>query len=134
MAPDASAGSNLNGASSDGGQGSTSENQSVVGGLSEAPLTSYRLLPARSTAAVVTALLAVAAAGWVYTVNRVDSMSDMVTGLGQVGHLMPDTMAVTGFFAMWVAMMTAMMCPALAPVVLAHRAMLRRRNEVSLPA
>ncbi len=42
---------------------------------------------------------------------------------------MADTMAVTGFFVMWVAMMAAMMCPTLAPVVLAHRAALRRRNE-----
>ncbi len=106
-----------------------SENQSVAEGPFEAAVSSYRLLPARSTAAIVTALLAVAAAGWVYTISRADSMSDMVTGLGQVGHLMPDTMAVTGFSAMWVAMMAAMMCPTLAPVVLAHRAMLRRRNE-----
>jgi len=56
-------------------------------------------------------------------------MSDMVSGLGQVGHLMPDSMAVTGFLLMWVAMMAAMMCPTLAPVVLAHRAALRRRDE-----
>jgi len=106
-----------------------SESQRIADDPSEAALGSYRLLPAVPTAAIVTALLLVAAAGWVYTVNQVDSMSDMVTGLGQVGHLMPDTMAVTGFFAMWVAMMAAMMCPTLAPVVLAHRAALRRRNE-----
>jgi len=95
----------------------------------EAPLSSYRLLPPSPTVAIVTALVAIAAAGWLYTIYQADSMSDMVTGLGQVGHRMPDTMGIVVFGVMWVAMMVAMMCPTLAPVVLAHRAVLRRRHE-----
>jgi len=46
-----------------------SESQRVAHDPSEAALSSYRLLPAGPTVAVVTALLLVAAAGWVYTVN-----------------------------------------------------------------
>ncbi|MGI9022668.1 MAG: DUF2182 domain-containing protein [Acidimicrobiales bacterium] len=95
----------------------------------EAALSSYRLLPVRSTVGIVAGLLAISAVGWIYTIGEADSMSGMVSGLGQVGHLMPDTMGIASFFAMWVAMMAAMMCPTLGPVVLVHRAVLRQRHE-----
>jgi len=95
----------------------------------EDALSSYRLLPAGPTATVVVVLAATAAVGWFLTARQAWSMSDMATGLGQVGHLMPDTMGVVVFFTMWVAMMVAMMCPSLGPVVLAHRNMLRHRRE-----
>lgn len=106
-----------------------SRTDSMAGDKPEAPLTSYRLLPPSPTAVIVAALAVLAAGGWLYTVRQADSMSDMATGLGQIGHRMPDTMSVVVFGVMWVAMMAAMMCPTLGPVVLAHRALAQRREE-----
>lgn len=60
-------------------------------------------------------------------------MQGMVTGLGQVGTSMPNGMAAPAFLAMWVWMMVAMMLPAVAPVVLAHRKVVSARSEGPLP-
>lgn len=74
-------------------------------------------------------LVAIAAAAWLVTVRQAGSMSNMVNGLGQVGRRMPNKMGIAAFLGMWAAMMAAMMSPTLAPVVLAHRLVLRRREE-----
>lgn len=100
----------------------------LVGERPDTPREAYRLLPATTTAVIVTALAVLAAAGWVYAVREADSMSGMVTGLGQVGGGMRMGMGVAAFLAMWAAMMVAMMAPTLAPVTLAHRAALRTRG------
>lgn len=84
----------------------------------DTPREAYRLLPAPTTAAIVASLVVLAAAGWAYTIREADSMSGMatalVTGLGQVGGGMRMGMGVAAFFAMWAAMMVAMMAPTLA--------------------
>ena len=98
----------------------------------DTPTSAYRLMPARSTVAVVAFVLAVAAAGWVLTLRQEGSMSGMVMGLGQVGGRMAMGIAVTTFMGMWTAMMVAMMAPAVTPVTRAHRDMVRQRGERAL--
>jgi predicted metal-binding membrane protein len=55
-------------------------------------------------------------------------MTDMVQGLAQVGPGAKFDMAAPVFLAMWVTMMVAMMVPTIAPIVLLHRLVMRRRG------
>lgn len=56
-------------------------------------------------------------------------MSGMVMGLGQIGSRVQGSMSAALFLTMWVTMMTAMMLPTVAPMVLAHLAVTRRRGD-----
>jgi len=85
------------------------------------------------TAGVVVWLLALSAVAWLATVRQATSMSEMASGLGQVGARMPNDMTAPLFLMMWVAMMVAMMFPAVAPMVLAHRRVVLHRGEGRLP-
>ena len=78
---------------------------------------------------VVLSLLACAAIAWAVTAGNAASMSDMATGLGHVGGRTPTDMSIPIFMGMWVGMMIAMMFPAVAPLVLAHRSVMKRRGE-----
>ncbi len=78
-------------------------------------------------------LIALGLLGWYLTVKQAGDMQGMVSGLGQVGTRMPNGMAAPAFLAMWVWMMVAMMLPAVAPVVLAHRRVVQARSEGALP-
>src|ERR1700674_2663274 len=95
---------------------------------SEQPGAAWRLLDTRSTAAVAIPLLALGLLGWYVTVRQARDMSGMITGLGQVGTHMPNTMASPAFMVMWLRMMVAMMLPAIGPVVLAQRVVVRGRG------
>jgi predicted metal-binding membrane protein len=97
------------------------------------PRAAFSLLSRRVTAAVVVWLLALSAAAWVITVRQARSMSDMVSGLGQVGSRVPNDMATPVFLGMWLGMMVAMMFPTVAPMVLTHRMVSRRRGQGELP-
>jgi predicted metal-binding membrane protein len=96
---------------------------------SEQPGAAWRLLDARSTAAVAIPLVAIALLGWYLTVRQAGDMSGMITGLGQVGTHRPNTMASLAFMVMWLGMMAAMMLPAIGPVALAQRMVVRARGE-----
>jgi predicted metal-binding membrane protein len=85
------------------------------------------------TLTVVGVLVGLAAVAWWSTVRQANSMSDMVSGLGQVGARAPNDMTIPIFLGMWVAMMVAMMFPTVAPIVLAHRLVVRRRGEGNTP-
>src|SRR5512142_1324663 len=91
------------------------------------------LVERRVTAATILILLGLAAAAWALTVQQALEMGDMVTGLGQVGGRMPNPMTAPVFLAMWLAMMVAMMFPTIAPMVLAHRLVVRQRGEGVFP-
>jgi len=95
----------------------------------EQPGDAWRLLDARSTAAVAIPLVAIGLLGWYLTVRQSHDMSGMMTGLGQVGTHMPNTTASPGFMVMWFVMMAAMMLPAIGPVLLAQRIVVRARGE-----
>lgn len=95
----------------------------------DTPRTAYGLLPKPLTTKLVISLLACAAAAWVVTARNSGSMSDMATGLGQVGGRMPNDMSIPIFMGMWIGMMIAMMFPAVAPLVLAHRSVVKHRGE-----
>lgn len=99
---------------------------------SEQPGVAWRLLDARSTAAVAIPLFALGLLGWYLTIRQARDMSGMITGLGQVGTHMPNTMASPTFMVMWLGMMAAMMLPAIGPVVLAQRMVIRARGEGAL--
>jgi predicted metal-binding membrane protein len=96
---------------------------------SEYPGAAWRLLDARSTAAVAIPLVALGLLGWYLTVRQAGDMSGMITGLGQVGTHMANTMGSLAFMVMWLGMMAAMMLPAIGPVVLAQRMVVRDRGE-----
>jgi predicted metal-binding membrane protein len=57
----------------------------------------------------------------------------MVQGFAHVGVAMPFDMTGPVFMAMWTTMMIAMMFPAVAPIVLMHRLVTRRRGEGLAP-
>jgi predicted metal-binding membrane protein len=83
-------------------------------------------LERRVTLGTVGVLLALAAIAWTLTVRQAVGMSTMATGLGQVGARMPLDLTAPLFLSMWLSMMVAMMFPTIAPMVLAHRAIVRR--------
>ena len=91
------------------------------------------LLERRITLGLTGLLVLLAAVAWFLTVRQANDMSGMVTGLGQVGSRMPNDMAAPVFMGMWLTMMVAMMFPTIAPMVLAHRMVVRKRGEGGLP-
>jgi predicted metal-binding membrane protein len=76
---------------------------------------------------VVLAVLAVLA--WRSTIEQANSMRGMAMGLGQIGIRAQGEMGAPIFLTMWATMMVAMMLPTVAPIVLAHLAVARRRGE-----
>ncbi len=92
------------------------------------------LLERRVTIGTVGALLALAAIAWLLTARQALGMTDMVTGLAQVGSRMPNPMTAPVFMLMWLTMMVAMMFPTIAPMVLAHRLVVLHRGEGALPS
>lgn len=100
-----------------------------LAGAPDTPRAAYGRLPLPVTVGVVAWLTALAVVAWLVTVRHAGSMGAMVSGLGQVGGRAPNDMAVPVLLAMWLGMMVAMMFPAVAPVVLAHRLVTRKRGE-----
>ena len=99
----------------------------------DTPRSAYSLLSRNVTLLVVGILVGLAGVAWWSTVRQATSMSDMVSGLGQVGARMPNDMTVPIFLGMWIAMMVAMMFPTVAPIVLAHRMVVQKRGEGRAP-
>jgi len=99
----------------------------------DTPRSAMALWPRRVTLIVVGWLIGLAGIAWWTTVRQANSMSDMVSGLGQVGGRAPNDMTVPVFMGMWVGMMVAMMLPTVAPIVLAHRMVVQRRGEGNAP-
>ncbi|TMK81412.1 MAG: DUF2182 domain-containing protein [Actinobacteria bacterium] len=99
----------------------------------ERPRSAFTVLQRRVTFGVVGVLIALAAVSWWRTLGSAHDMSGMVQGLAQVGRDMPFDMSAGLFLSMWVAMMVAMMFPTIAPIVLLHRSVVRRRGEGAAP-
>ena len=97
----------------------------------DTPRTAYRVLERRATLATVALLFALAGLAWWETVHRSAGMSSMVQGFTHVGTAMPFDMSAPTFLGMWTAMMVAMMFPTVAPIVLLHRLVVRRRQQSS---
>ena len=95
----------------------------------DTPRNAMAQLERRVTLATVVVLLALAAIAWALTVRQAVGMSTMATGLGQVGTKMAMDLTAPLFLGMWLSMMVAMMFPTIAPMVLAHRAIVRKRGE-----
>jgi predicted metal-binding membrane protein len=95
----------------------------------DTPRTAYGVLERRATAATVAVLFALAGIAWWFTVGNSHSMAAMVQGIAHAGRAMPFEMAIPVFLAMWTTMMVAMMFPTVAPIVLLHRLVVRRRGE-----
>ena len=95
----------------------------------DTPRTAYAVLERRATVATVGLLVALAAAAWWWTVDNARGMGDMTLGIAGVGSAMPYHMSALLFLSMWLTMMVAMMFPTIAPIVLLHRMVLRRRGE-----
>jgi predicted metal-binding membrane protein len=99
----------------------------------DTPRSTFAVFSWRVNLAVVVCLVAVSIGAWLRTLEDADSMSGMVMGLGQIGARARGTMDVTVFLVMWTIMMTAMMLPTAAPMVLAHLAVVRRRGGGVFP-
>ncbi|MGH2727722.1 MAG: DUF2182 domain-containing protein, partial [Actinomycetota bacterium] len=99
----------------------------------ETPRDTLSIFSARITLITIGWLVGLAGVAWWSTVRQAGSMSDMVSGLGQVGARMPNDMTVPVFLGMWVAMMVAMMFPTIAPFVLSHRIVVKKRGGGEFP-
>ena len=100
----------------------------------EAPRTAYRVLERRATLGTIGVLVGLAALGWWGTAVQANGMDDgMLTGLVDVRTGMPFEMAAPVFLLMWLTMMVAMMFPTIAPIVLLHRMVMRKRGVGDLP-
>jgi predicted metal-binding membrane protein len=95
----------------------------------DTPRSAYGVLERRATITTLALLAGSAGLSWWYTVGRSHDMGSMVQGFAHVGTAMPFDMSVGLFIAMWLSMMVAMMFPTVAPIVLLHRMVLRRRGE-----
>lgn len=95
----------------------------------DTPRSAYSALEVRATFATVAVLLGLAGVAWWYTVGQAHDMAAMVQGIAHAGRAMPFDMSALVFLAMWTTMMVAMMFPTIAPVVLLHRMVLRKRGE-----
>ena len=93
------------------------------------PLPTLSALQTRVIVAVVGTLIALAGVGWFWTVHVAGDMASMSMGIGQAGLLMPADLSAPVFMLMWLAMMVAMMFPAIGPMVLVHRLVTRKRGE-----
>lgn len=100
----------------------------TVRGQADTPRAAYSALERRATLLTVGVLVALAAVAWWATAARSSDMSGMVAGLAQVGPAADFDMTAPVFMAMWVTMMVAMMFPTIAPIVLLHRLVVRRRG------
>jgi predicted metal-binding membrane protein len=108
--------------------------QDIVGSSkSDGPRAAFSVLSWRINLAVVVALLALSIVAWQGTIEQAISMNGMVMGLGQIGGRAQGDMSAGVFLAMWVTMMVAMMLPTVAPFVLAHLAITRRRGRGAYP-
>ena len=99
----------------------------------DSPRSAYRVLERRATVTTVAVLMLLAGVAWWSTLGSAHVMSSMVQGLASVDTAMPFTMSAFVFMAMWMTMMVAMMFPTIAPIVLLHRMVVRRRGEGSAP-
>lgn len=99
----------------------------------DTPRDAMSLLTRRVTLATVSLLVAFAAGAWWLVAGQARDMAAMVSGFAQVGRRMPNDASGLLFIGMWVTMMVAMMFPTIAPVVLVHRMVVRKRGEGSLP-
>lgn len=80
---------------------------------------------------VVGCLVSLAALAWILTARQALDMNQMGS-LALVGTSMPMALSAPLFMSMWVTMMVAMMFPAVAPMVLAHRMVTRHRAESAI--
>jgi predicted metal-binding membrane protein len=99
----------------------------------DTPRSTFAVFSWRVNLAVVVCLVAVSIGAWLRTLEDADSMNGMVMGLGQIGSRAQGRMDVTVFLLMWTIMMTAMMLPTAAPMVLAHLAVVKRRGGGIFP-
>jgi predicted metal-binding membrane protein len=83
-------------------------------------MSSEGALPRPVATAIIAALLGCAAVAWLVTAQQATSMAAM-GGMAMVGGGL--------FLATWVAMMVAMMFPAVAPMVLTYAGIVRSRGE-----
>jgi predicted metal-binding membrane protein len=95
----------------------------------DTPRAALTVLPWRINLLILAVLLTVSALAWRSTIEQAHTMSGMAMGLGQIGTRVQGTMSAALFLTMWVTMMTAMMLPTVAPIVLAHHAVTRRRGD-----
>jgi predicted metal-binding membrane protein len=93
------------------------------------PRLAYGVLERRATITTIAILLGLAGLAWWSTLGTARGMSSMVQGFAHVGTAMPFATGAPLFVAMWTTMMVAMMFPTIAPIVLLHRMVLRRRGE-----
>jgi len=101
--------------------------------VDDTPRAAFALLSWRINLVVVFILVVLSVVAWRSTIADANAMRGMVMGLGQIGSRFQGTMSAAALLAMWTTMMAAMMLPTVAPIVLAHLAVTRRRRNGILP-
>jgi predicted metal-binding membrane protein len=99
----------------------------------DTPRLAYSALERRATLTTAGVLLALAGVAWWATIGNIRDMESMVQGFAHVGVAMPFDMSAAVFMSMWATMMVAMMFPTVAPIVLLHRMVARRRGQGIVP-
>ena len=99
----------------------------------DSPRAAFALLSWRVNVAVVVILVFISLLAWRRTVDDSLAMDGMVMGLGHVGSRVAGEMGAVTFLVMWTVMMVAMMLPTVAPMVLAHLSVVRRRGGGAIP-
>jgi predicted metal-binding membrane protein len=99
----------------------------------DTPRAAFALLTWRLNLVVIAVLVVVSVLAWRSTIEQANAMNGMVMGLGHIGSKFQGSMSAAALLTMWVTMMTAMMLPTVAPMVLAHVAVTRRRGGGALP-
>src|SRR4051794_28873209 len=99
----------------------------------DTPRSAYAVLERRAMLLTCAALLALSGIAWWRTVGRSRDMNGMVDGIASVGSSMSFDMTAAVFLGMWLLMMVAMMFPTIAPIVLLHRMVVRRRGGSITP-
>ena len=100
----------------------------LVAPTHDTPHGAYSLLERRATILVVSCLVVLAGIAWLLAVQQAPEMANMGS-LALVGAPMSISLSAPLFMAMWLTMMVAMMFPAVAPMILAHRMVTRHRGE-----
>jgi predicted metal-binding membrane protein len=98
----------------------------------DTPRSAYGVLQRRATLTTVAILVGLAAIAWWRTLGNARDMDAMVQGVAHAGRAMPFDMSAAVFLGMWTTMMVAMMFPTVAPIVLLHRMVVRKRGEGAL--
>lgn len=104
-----------------------------MGGVGAVASSDVRALSRRVDLAIPVALFVAAGVGWWWSARMADDMTSMGSGGMGMSMSMSDSMSMSSYVVGWVAMMAAMMFPAIAPMVKLYARASARGNVAPVP-